>query len=297
MTTLAPRVVIVSRRSEYDELLARHSTRAAAAYFLRERGRDLAEVAARHAASQGALAEVGAAIPANWRRGHVDRDDLSRFLFGPEDIVVAVGQDGLVANVAKYLDGQHVIGVDPAPDRNPGVLVRHQAGALSQLLPQVAGGRTSARALTMVSALLDDGQELTGLNEIYFGHPSHQSSRYVVSTSDGRRERHSSSGVVVSTGTGATGWCASIARQRTDAPTLPAPDEPALCWFVREAWPSPGTGVALTSGRLTYGEHLELSSEGEQGVVFADGVEADHLRLSWGQRLTVTVAARRLTLV
>jgi NAD kinase len=299
MSTLAPRVVIVSRRSEYDELLARHSTRAAAAYFLRARGRDLAEVEARREALRQALTEVGGAIPTTWRRGHVDRDDLPRFLFGPEDIVVAVGQDGLVANVAKYLDGQVVIGVDPEPGRNAGVLVRHQAGAVGGLLPLAATGpdRIRSRRLTMASAVLDDGQELVGLNEIYFGHPSHQSSRYIISTSDGHRERHSSSGVVVSTGTGATGWCGSIARQRADAPALPTPDEPALCWFVREAWPSPATGVTLTSGRIADGEHLELSSEGELGVVFADGVESDHLSLSWGQRVTVTVSRRQLCLV
>jgi NAD kinase len=297
MTTLAPRVVIVSRRSEYDELLVRHSTRAAAAYFLKARDRDLAEVEARHSALQAALTQVGGAIPPAWRRGRVDRGDLSRFLFAPEDIIVAVGQDGLVANVAKYLDGQPVIGINPEPKRNPGVLVRHQARATLGLLGQVTEQRSPVRELTMASALLDDGQELTGLNEIYFGHPTHQSSRYILSTSDGHRERHSSSGVVISTGTGATGWCGSIARQRADAPALPTPDEPALCWFVREAWSSPGTGVALTSGRLAGGDKLELASEGEQAVVFADGVEADHLNLAWGQRVTVSVATRRLHLV
>jgi len=295
VTTLAPRVVVVSRRSEYDDLLARHGTRAAAAYFLGERGRDLDEVVARHTTLRDALTEVSGAIPASWRRGHVDREDLSRFLFAPEDIVVAVGQDGLVANVAKYLDGQVVIGVDPEPARNAGVLVRHRPDEVAGLLDRPLVPR--ARSLTMVSALLDDGQELLGLNEVYFGHPTHQSSRYIVSTSEGQRERHSSSGVVIGTGTGATGWCASIARQRADAPTLPRPDEPALCWFVREAWPSPGTGVALTSGRLADGEHLELTSEGERGVAFADGVESDHLNIGWGQRLTITVAPRRLALV
>ena len=65
MSTLTPRVVIVSRRSELDELLAQHGTRAAAAFFLRQRGRDLDEVAARHATLRDALTEVGAAIPAD----------------------------------------------------------------------------------------------------------------------------------------------------------------------------------------------------------------------------------------
>jgi hypothetical protein len=297
MSTLAPRVVIVSRPSELTELLGRHGTRAAAAYFLGQRGRSLDEVDARHEALQAALVAVGGAIPADWRRGHVARDDLSRFLFAPEDVVVAVGQDGLVANVAKYLDGQPVIGVDPEPSRNAGVLVRHSPSAVAPLLRAASVGRAAVQSRTMVSATLDDGQELLGLNEVYFGQPNHQSSRYTVRTPSDGGERHSSSGVIVSTGTGATGWCYSISRQRADAPSLPAPDEAALCWFVREAWPSPGTGVRLTAGRIAADQRLELYSEADRQVVFADGVEDDRLTLSFGQRLAVSVAPRRLHLV
>jgi hypothetical protein len=119
----------------------------------------------------------------------------------------------------------------------------------------------------------------------------------VVATAHGERERHSSSGVVVGTGTGATGWCASIARQRDDTPEMPEPDEAALCWFVREAWPSPGTGVSLTAGFLDGGRELELTSESERLVAFADGLESDRLELAWGQRVTIGVAQRRLRLV
>jgi hypothetical protein len=290
VSTLSPRVVVVSRRSELDELLARHGTRGAAAYFLRQRGRDLDEVTARHEALRRALTEVGAAVPADWRRGHVERADLPRFLFGPEDIVVAVGPDGLVANVAKYLDGQPVIGVDPEPGRNPGVLVRHPAKAVAGLLRRPAPSEDR----TMVVARLDDGQELYGLNEVFVGHASHQSARYVIGTPDGDRERQSSSGLIVGTGTGATGWCASIARERGAAPDPPAPDDRRLCWFVREPWPSPTTGVRLDAGLLADGEEVELTSESERLVVFADGLESDALELSWGQRIRVGVAERRL---
>jgi NAD kinase len=298
VSSLPPRVVVVSRRSELDELIARHGTRAAAAYFLRQRGRDLDEVATRHEALRAALTEVGATVPPDWRRGQVDRADLPRFLFAPEDVVVAVGPDGLVANVAKYLDGQPVIGVDPEPGRNAGVLVRHSPAEVAGLLPRLAAGADGGGAgRTMVAARLDDGQELYGLNEIYVGHASHQSARYTLTTGDGSRERQSSSGLIVGTGTGATGWCASIARERTAAAAFPAPGDPALCWFVREAWPSPSTGVREVSGILTDSEQIELSSESERLVVFADGLEADALELAWGQRVRVGVAARRLRLV
>lgn len=292
--TLAPRAVIVSRRSELDELLARHGTRAAAAYFLRQRGRDLSDVDDRHRALRKALTAVGLAIPPDWRQGRVDRADLPRFLFGPEDVVIAVGQDGLVANVAKYLDGQPVIGVNPARGVNPGVLVQHEPSAVAGLL------RSRMLAVTerpMVTASLDDGQELAGLNEVYCGHTTHQSSRYVLSTPDGQRERQSSSGVVVGTGTGATGWCGSIARAVRNPPELPKPDEVALCWFVREAWSSPATGVSAVAGRLTGDQRLEITCESEKLVVFADGLEPDHLDLSWGQRVRIGLSDRSLSLV
>jgi hypothetical protein len=298
---LAPRVVVVSRPSELDELLARHGTLGAAEYFLRQRGRDLTGVIAAHEALGAALTMVSAAVPAGWRRGRVSRDDLPRFLFGPEDLVVVVGPDGLVANAAKYLTGQPVIGVDPEPERNPGVLVRFAAPRLARSLPALLtaarAGDAATEARTMVSARLDDGQHLLGLNEIYLGHTSHQSSRYLLSTPDGAEERQSSSGIIVSTGTGATGWCASIARERVAPSQLPAPAEPALCWYVREAWPSPATGVAFTTGVLRGSERLEVASESERLVGFADGLEADHLTLTWGQRISLGLATRKLTLV
>ena len=76
-----------------------------------------------------------------------------------------VGQDGLVANVAKYLSGQPVIGIDPEPDRNAGVLVTHAPTDAAELLRST----TSIEERAMVRASLDDGQRLLALNEIFVG--------------------------------------------------------------------------------------------------------------------------------
>ncbi|WP_279581015.1 NAD(+)/NADH kinase [Fodinicola feengrottensis] len=208
--SLAPRVVLVHRRTEFDDVLARHGTRGQAAFFLSTRGRDLAAVQERHSQQQRAIAAVSAAIPADWRRGSVERADLPRFLFAPEDIVVIVGQDGLVANAAKYLDGQPVIGINADRARNPGVLVQHCPEAAGKLLDLAAAGKLASHveARTMVTAVADDTQRLIALNEIYIGQSSHQTARYTVRTSDGA-QRQASSGILVGTGTGATGWCRS----------------------------------------------------------------------------------------
>ncbi|ALV32788.1 NAD(+)/NADH kinase [Streptomyces sp. CdTB01] len=294
--SLAPRAVLVHRTTEYEELLAHHGTHGQAAFFLSSRGRDIEEVAERHQRVRRALAEVTAAVPLTWRQARVERADLDRFLFGPEDVVVVVGQDGLVANVAKYLAGQPVLGIDADPGRNPGVLVRHRPRDAAKLL--TAAG-TSVEELTMVEAVADDTQRLVALNEIYLGAAGHQTARYRLGLEDdgGVVEAQASSGVLVGTGTGATGWIRSVWQERGAAGRLPRPTEHRLLWFVREAWPSPATGTSLVAGELAATAHLKVTVESERLVAFGDGMETDALELTWGQSVRVGVADTSLRLV
>jgi hypothetical protein len=295
--TLDPRCVLVERPTELRELLARHGTREQARFFLAQRDVALPDVEERHLRYEETRARVMGAIPPAWRTATVQRADLDRFLFAEGDIVVVLGQDGLVANVAKYLNGQPVIGLNPEPDRHPGVLVTQPPEAMADLCAELVAGCAVVQERAMVRAALDDGQELRALNEIFLGHRSHQSARYEL-TVGGRSEHQSSSGLIVATGTGATGWAQSINRQSGHPLELPAPASPALAWLVREAWESPTTGASLTAGVLEPGETVVVSSElGSDGVVFGDGIEADRLALDWGQRVTIGVAERRLRLV
>lgn len=297
-----PRVVIVHRRTELQELLDRHATRGQAEFFLRTRGRTIESVQERHDRLQDSLATFRAAIPSDWRRAEVERADLSRFLLAPEDIIAVVGQDGLVANVAKYLSGQPVLGIDPEPGANPGILVRHTVTHAVQILQRLGQTETgtlqvpTCEQLPTVTAELDDGQQLSGLNEIFIGHASHQSARYLLRTPGGGTERQSSSGLIVSTGTGATGWCASIALERGGR-TLPRPVDRKLAWFVREAWPSPITGTTLTEGSLEAAEALTVTVASDQLVVFGDGMEEDRLTATWGQEIKVRLGDRPLQLI
>jgi NAD kinase len=294
---MLPRCVIVERATEYRALLARHGTREQVRFFLEQRALRVEDVEARHLAYEETRAAVLGAVPGEWRRATVDRAELDRFLFTADDVVVVLGQDGLVANLAKYLDGQPVIGLNAEPDRNAGVLVRHPPAAAADLIADVAAGRAHLEERTMVAAALDDGQRLLALNEVFVGHVGHQSARYTLAVG-GASERQSSSGLIVATGTGATGWAASLNRLQPAPLALPGAGDGALAWFVREAWPSRATGTALTAGLLDDGERLVVTCElSEGGVAFGDGIEADSLRLDWGQRLTVSRAERALRLV
>jgi len=295
--TSVPRVVLVTRATDYELLLARHGTREQARFFLETRGQSLDEVAARHQLLGEALQQVSQAVPVKWRRSRIDRADLSRFVFEPSDLVVAIGQDGLVANVAKYLTEQPVIGLNPDPARYEGLLVRHAPQHAAELLAATAAGRSEVQERTMVEARLDDGQRLLALNEVFVGHTTHQSARYRISWA-GREERHSSSGLIVSTGTGASGWTRSIHDQRHLELALPAPCDRRLAFFVREPFPSPSTGSSVDNGLIMERQALEVVSEmNDAGTLFGDGIEDDRIAFAWGMRAKIAIASERLRLV
>ena len=284
----------MTRETELDALVKAHGTRGGAAFFLKSRGQKLEDVDERHRRQSAAVDTTLAQIPLNWRRAQVDRDSLDRFLFEPSDIVVSVGQDGLVANVAKYLDGQLVIGIYGG--EHAGALAPHAAANVGVLLAQADGDAIAVESRTLVCARIGDGQTLCALNEIFIGHRSHQSARYTISA-DGKSERHSSSGLIITSGTGATGWAKSVSRMRVGAPKLPRPEERTLTYLVREAWPSPMTGCELVHGVLENEDALTIRSEmNEGGVLFGDGVEQDYLPLPFGELATIRVASRCLRL-
>jgi NAD kinase len=295
MAGVPPRAVFVTRESDYQALLARHATREQARFFLERRGQSLEALERRDSELTAALHAARAAVPEPWRQALVHRADLDRFLFGPEDVVVVVGQDGLVANVAKYLSGQPVLGVNPSPDLYEGVLLKAELSRLPALLAASAAGEAAAEARTMVEARLDTGETLLALNEIFVGHRSHQSARYRIAV-EGRSEDQSSSGLIVASGTGASGWARSI-MAATGARLALSAQERAVAYFVREPFPSPSTGTAIRAGKVVSAAIAVTSRMNEGGVVFADGIEQDFIAFDWGRTVELAAAARVLRLV
>lgn len=294
MSALTHRAVFVIRETDYEALIARHATNGQARFFLESRGQKLEDVLERHKRFQAVLSRARASVPGEWRQALVRRADLDRFLFASDDVVVAVGQDGLVANVAKYLGAQPVIGVNPAPDLYDGILVRVAVERLGQVLTASVNGAAQMERRTMVRAVLDQGETLFALNEIFVGHRSHQSARYRVEAA-GEAEDQSSSGLIVASGTGVTGWARSIAEATQLAVPL-GTEEAAVGYWVREPFPSIASGTRLRAGKLTDAGLLVTSRMNDGGVVFADGIEQDFLAFEWGRQVRLSPADRTLNL-
>ena len=304
---LAPRAVLIHRRTELDELMARHGTRGQAAFFLRTRGRDLAEVEKRHEAQQLALADVSAAIPGDWRRGLLEREDVSRFLFAPDDIVLVVGQDGLVANTAKYALDRPIVAVNPDPARFDGILLPFLPGEAPGAVSAVLAGRARERQVTLAEARLDDGQTLLAFNDLFLGARTHVSARYRIRYRDAA-EPQSSSGVLVSTGAGSTGWLSSVFNMAAGVTALCGGrgregirlewEDPRLLFVVREPFVSRHSKAGIVAGLVEPDSELRLESlMPSGGVIFSDGIEQDFLRFDSGAVAHVRAAGKKARLV
>jgi hypothetical protein len=246
------------------------------------------------------------------RTQFVDRSFLANFQFGPNDIVLTVGPDGLVVNTAKYLNGQPLVAINPDPRRIDGVLVPFSAAQVVPIVRSIMRGKFRSRDLRMAQAVLPDGQSLLAVNDLFIGATSHVSARYRLKY-QGQEEQQSSSGVIVSTGAGSTGWYRAVLAGAVGVveglkPNLGAgplreryqfdatADELRFC--VREPFVSRMSSANLVTGTMRAGEVLEITSLMPQnGVIFSDGVERDFLHFDVGVTAQVSLADRRVKLV
>jgi NAD kinase len=304
------KVVLVTRQTRLEELVVKHHTLSQARFYIEHLGADFSDYLRENAAYASALQRTVEVLQAWGRYQLIDRSYLPNYMFASDDIVLALGQDGLVANTMKYLSGQPLVGVNPEPQRWDGLLLPFQPDDLHALLPEVASDQRPTRAVTMAQASLSDGQVLRAVNDLFIGPRSHSSALYDIQWG-ARQETQSSSGVIVATGLGSTAWLRSVVTgsmriaNAVGAGGRVDPDDPSQPWdareltfAVREPFPSRHSRAELVYGRVTPREPLTLRSRmPDAGVIFSDGMETDFLRFTAGMEARIDIADQQGCLV
>lgn len=304
------KIVIVTRKTMLEELVARFNTVGQAKFYLEHAGQDFTPIEAAHEQYHAVLDGVRSLVPPGIKNQVVERTFLPQFTFAESDLVVTVGPDGLVVNTAKYLDGQPIVAVNPDPAHIEGVLLPFTARDLWRPITAAVYGDPPTHRITMAEAVLNDGQKLLAFNDLFIGARSHVSARYRIEVG-GRAEEQSSSGILVSTGAGSTGWLKSVYTgasrviEALGGKVEPPPeggrvpwDADYLVYAVREPWPSKNTGASLVYGVITPDKPLMIASHmAENGVIFSDGVEADYLGFTAGHTATIRISEKMAKLV
>ena len=301
------KLVIVTRNTRLQELIERFNTRSQARFYIEHAGGDFGDYEREDDAYRRAQAILQTDLDFGLPQQLLDRSLVPTFEFREEDLVLALGQDGLVANTAKYVGSQPIVAINPEPTRFDGILLPFQSGEAKTAVSKVIDGKAAVREITLAEVQLNDSQRLLAFNDFFIGARSHISAQYRIEHKK-RSEIQSSSGVLISTGAGSTGWISSVFNMTAgvakfcggrsgNAVKLPWEDR-RLLYVVREPFISRHSHAGIVAGML--GQQDELVVESlitTAGVIFSDGIESDFLNFNSGAIARVHAAAQKARLV
>ena len=306
------KIVVITRKTALDELISRFNTRDQARFYIEHMGESFSGYESAHEAYVKAVETLRKAMPRQVRAQWIDRSFLPTFTFGPDDLVVTLGQDGLVVNTAKYLNDQPLLAFNPDPSRIDGILSSFPLETASRQILLALEKSSAIHQYAMAEAKLNDGRSILAVNDLFIGAKTHVSARYTLCHGK-EEETQSSSGIIVSTGAGSTGWYRAIvtgaagimAKVLSDRNILQGRDHfsfdprmSRLVFCVREPFASRTSSANLVHGAINREKPLVIRSEMPQdGVIFSDGIEEDFLPFLSGSIATVGIANRKLMLI
>lgn len=298
--------IIVIGKTRLEKLIERFNTKAQARFYIERQGGDFERYVQEHDAFHRSLDAVQSALTGALKYKIVPRQYMPAFLFAEKHLIIVLGQDGLVANTAKYANGRPIIAVNPDKSRYDGILLPYVPTDFIQGIHAVMEDRQHQKQVFFAQARLNDGQQLLAFNDLFIGAASHVSARYRISF-ERKSENHSSSGIIVSTQAGSTGWLSSIFNMAYGVTSMfeqdlqlkrPQVNPRDLLFAVREPFQSVQSQIGITAGIIQTGHQLTIESHmPSNGVIFSDGIEQDFLNFNSGTIATIGLSEETACLI
>jgi len=298
--------IIVKNKTRLESLIERFNTKAQAKFYIEKLGGNFEDYELEHETFHSSLNKLQTQLTKVIKYKILERNFISSFIFSERNVIIVIGQDGLVANTAKYSKGIPIVAVNPDKQRYDGVLLPFDTSDFIAGVENVITKQLHTKTMRFAEAKLNDGQRLLAFNDLFIGASSHVSARYKI-TFGPNTEEQSSSGLIVSTTAGSTGWLSSVFNmaygitglfEKNLKPKHPRIKDNELLFAVREPFQSIRTQTGITSGLITSKHILKIESlMPSNGVIFSDGIEADFLKFNSGSIATIGVANETANLV
>lgn len=298
--------IIVKNKTRLETLVERFNTKAQARFYIERLGGNFDDYALEHETFHHSLQILQTQLSKFVKNKLIERNFLPNYIFTEKNLIVVIGQDGLVANTAKYSKGIPIIAVNPDEKRYDGVLLPFDTTTFVSGVENVLKNSFQQKTIRFAEASLNDGQRLIGFNDLFIGASSHISARYKISFNH-KTEEHSSSGIIISTQAGSTGWLSSVFNMAYGVAGMfdknlklkrPKLRDSDLLFTVREPFQSVRTQIGITTGILKGQNSLTIESlMPNNGVIFSDGIESDFLKFNSGTVAKIGLAKETATLV
>ncbi|RXR34632.1 sugar kinase [Flavobacterium piscinae] len=298
--------IIVKNKTRLEALIERFNTKAQAKFYIESLGGNFDDYVLEHETFHYELVQLQTRLSKVVKNKTIERQFLPSFLFSDNNLIVVIGQDGLVANTAKYARGCPIVAVNPDKDRYDGVLLPFDTSNFLIGVEQVVSKNFQSKTMRFAQAKLNDGQRLLAFNDLFIGASTHVSARYKI-TFNTLSEEHSSSGLIVSTPAGSTGWLSSVFNmaygvagmfEKNLKPKRPRLKDNELLFAVREPFQSIRTQTGIMTGIIKGQNQLTIESlMPTGGIIFSDGIEADFLKFNSGAIVTIGIATETANIV
>jgi len=298
--------IIVKNKTRLESLIERFNTKAQAKFYIERLGGNFEDYVEEHETFQESLNSLQTQLSRVIKHKTLERTFMPSFIFSENNLIVVIGQDGLVANTAKYSKGIPMVAVNPDKQRYDGVLLPFDTSNFIGGVESVISNNYHSKTMRFAEAKLNDGQRILAFNDLFIGASSHISARYKISYNKNQEEQ-SSSGLIVSTQAGSTGWLSSIFNMAYGVTSLfekdlklkrPKLKENELLFAVREPFQSMRTQTGITAGVIKNQNVLTIESlMPTNGVIFSDGIETDFLRFNSGSIATIGIAPETAKIV
>ncbi len=299
--------ILIRSKTRLEQLIERFNTKAQAEFYIKRSGGNFQVYQNEHDTFYEVFKALQKLLSVFPKYKVLDRSFLTNYLFTNHDLIVVLGQDGLVANTAKYVKGQPIAAFNPNPDAYNGVLLPFTVNQAKDVFAAVKKDVFQTKKITMAEAEFNDGQKLLAFNDFFIGPKTHVSARYKIEF-EGNTEVQSSSGVLVSTGAGSTGWMSSVFNMvkgivnyhnqvYDDFQQTANWETEELIFAVREPFLSKTTGTEISFGKIRK-QRLKLQSlMPEGGIVFSDGIEADAIPFNAGASVEIGIAKEKANII
>lgn len=298
--------IIVKNKTRLESLIERFNTKAQAKFYIERLGGNFEDYEVEHETFQYSLNSLQTQLSQVIKHKTLERVYMPSFIFSENHLIVVIGQDGLVANTAKYSRGIPIVAVNPDKQRYDGVLLPFDTSDFIDGVEGVITNNYKSKTMRFAEASLNDGQRLLAFNDLFIGASTHISARYKISYNN-KVEEHSSSGLIVSTPAGSTGWLSSIFNmaygvtsmfEKNLKPKRPKLKDNELLFAVREPFQSIRTQTGITAGIIKNQNKLTIESlMPTSGVIFSDGIESDFLKFNSGSIVTIGIAKETAKIV
>ena len=205
----------------------------------------------------------------------VPRDELTREIAAKADMVIALGGDNHFQYVSHFLDNSGLImGINSDPLRSEGNLIYLTTSDFENVLKKMQQGDFYMERWTRLEVQLNGEVLELATSELFLGEKERKyMSRHILTIRE-RTEEQKSSGLLVATGAGSTGWYDSACRYLYPDGNWFSGTAGIARFLVTEPFHGKLSGYSVLEGVLEAGDELIVRSLNDSaGILSIDSLE------------------------